>query len=79
MKRIWKAGEDCEISGGGNKTLAVVILASPNGESLAVSFDGFFHPGGAKIGGYLEMMPLVWCGDHFEDFNGCRVEIEPRS
>lgn len=67
--RIWKKGELCRLIGStGNRKDAVIILASQNGKSLAVEFDGFFNPSGG-MGGFLGMMPLMWCDDHFESFN----------
>ena len=82
---VFKFGDLCRvIDAKGNRKDAKVILASPNGQSLAVAFEGFFSPRG-QLGGFLGMMPLSWCDDHFESFDltgsseaAGTVKIEPR-
>jgi hypothetical protein len=39
---------------------AKVVLASPNGESLMLSFD-------AMLGGYAGQMPVLWVDGAFRD------------
>lgn len=87
---VFKKGDACQlIDLRGNAKAATVILASANGKSLAVQFDGFFSPLGG-MGGFLQLMPLLWVDDHFEPFAppgsspesqaeaSVSVKIEPR-
>jgi len=64
--RIWKTGERCRIACAGRTLDGFILLASPNGVSLAVEYEGILHPAG-MIGGYYLMMPLLWNGRTFRD------------
>lgn len=67
--RVWRLGERlCLVDAAGKSKDATVVLASPNGKSLAVKFDGFFNPRGG-VGGFALLMPLWWSGDSFESFD----------
>ena len=49
---------------------AVILWASGNGKSLMLGFKGF-------MGGYLQMMPLLWDGEAYRDLVESRaVEME---
>lgn len=50
---IFRTGEECRITYGGRNEPAKVLLGSPNGKSLMLSFD-------AMLGGYVGMMPVTW-------------------
>jgi hypothetical protein len=51
--RIWKKGERVWITMGDRTVDGVVLLASPNGLSLALVFE-------AILGGYAGMIPAYW-------------------
>lgn len=66
---IFKQGDACTlVDMKGRRKSATVILASTNGVSIAVQFEGLFSPQGG-IGGFLGMMPLMWTGERFESFD----------
>lgn len=55
-------GDFVTIAAHGQTKRAMVTLASPNGRSIMVMFDGgLFWPSGA--GGYAGTMPLLWTDD----------------
>jgi hypothetical protein len=64
--RVWKTGESVRITCGGRTLDGEVLLASPNGVSLAVVYEGMLNPSG-QLGGYLMMMPLLWRDGAFWD------------
>jgi hypothetical protein len=49
--RIWTTGEPCRVTCQGRSAPGVITLASKNGLSLFVSFDGFLagHVGAAPL------------------------------
>ena len=67
--KIWKTGEPCRITAGGRTVNGRIELASPNGLSVFICFDGLLDPGG-ELGGYAGGMALSWNGRAFEDLMG---------
>lgn len=53
---IWKKGQHVQITMGGRTVLGVVELVSPNGKSLALTFE-------AILCGYAGMIPASWDAD----------------
>lgn len=53
MIQDFKKGDEVTITLEGRSIDAVIVLASANGISLAVGFDGF-------LGGYVQFMPLLY-------------------
>lgn len=51
--RIWQVGDLVEVRCDGASAPGVVILASRNGRSLMLSFEGI-------VAGFLGMMPVLW-------------------
>jgi hypothetical protein len=51
--RIWKTNDRVRVTLGDRTVPGVVLLASPNGYSLALEFD-------AMLGGYAGGMPVLW-------------------
>jgi hypothetical protein len=65
-----KRGDFVWIERGEVKMRAMVTLASPNGNSLMVMFDGMFC-------GYVSMMPLLRSDGEYRDLiAGNRVKVE---
>ena len=62
--RIWKTGERLVITSGGKTLDGKVLLASSNGISLAIAYDGFLSPYPIGMGGYL---PVLWTQGAFRD------------
>lgn len=61
----------------GRRKEAKILLASENGKSLAVEFDGLF---GANNGSFLGIMPLLWSDERgqFESLaSEASVELTP--
>jgi hypothetical protein len=50
---LFKTGDRVAITLGGQSIAGVVLLASANGRSLMLEFDGV-------LGGYVGMMPILW-------------------
>lgn len=76
-KRIWKTGDRVLITSGSIrlKTAGMVAMASSNGVSLMLAFEGMVWAAGG--GAYLGMMPVMWTGEFFEDLiAGGRVDLE---
>ena len=72
----FKFGDAVRIQWCGRETVGSVILASPNGQSLMLQFDGAI--GGAGTGMYVGLMPVLWSrtGQRFFDLKeGETVEI----
>jgi hypothetical protein len=67
--RIWKTGEACQITCGGRTVEGRIELASSNGISLALTFEGVLDPGG-DLGGYAGGMAVMWNGQSFQDWAG---------
>ena len=55
-----RRGDYVEVTFEGRTLPAMVTLASENGKSLMLMFDGM-------LGGYAGMMPVLWSQDHYED------------
>ena len=53
IDRIWRKGDAVKITYAGRTVLGKVILASPNGRSLALAFD-------AMLAGWPGGMPVLW-------------------
>lgn len=72
--RIWRKGDLVVVVGSaGDRKNAVVILASENGRSLALQFEGMFNPRGG-LGGFVGMMPLLWVNGRFETFDPSGID-----
>jgi hypothetical protein len=74
---IYKKGQHVKIEMHGKTVNATVVIASPNGISLMVVFDGAL--GGVEGGIYLGMMPIMYDEDAkcFKDLiAGREVKIE---
>lgn len=61
---IRKTGDRVRVTFGGRKLDAVVVIASKNGQALAIEFDGLL---GGPNGFYVGMMPLLWRDGAFHD------------
>lgn len=70
--RIWKTGEPVRIATGGRTVDGRIELASPNGISVFITYDGFLHPAGAP-GGYLGGMAAMWNGRDYQDLAGLGI------
>jgi len=55
-----KAGDVVTVRCNSKSMRAMVMLASENGHSLMLAFDGLFH-------GYVAMMPVLWVGECYRD------------
>src|SRR5688572_3537024 len=55
---VYKKGQHVKIEMQGRSVDAIVTIASPNGVSLMVSFDGVL--GGVEGGLYVGMMPILY-------------------
>jgi len=55
--KIWKTGDEVQITMGGRTVVGRVLLASPNGRALALSFEAMLGPEGG--GAYVGMMPVL--------------------
>jgi hypothetical protein len=53
-------GDYVHVTHKGRTLIAFVALASQNGLSLMLFFDGM-------LGGYAGVMPVFWSDDHYED------------
>lgn len=74
--RIWRTGERVRITTGGRTVDGTVILASPNGRSLALGFEALLSPMGG-LGGYAGMMPVMWNEGAFRDLiQGAPVALD---
>ena len=62
----WGVGEKVVLKMDNRREPAQVILATRNGRSLAVEFDGF-------LAGYLNRMCLLWHDGAYHDLIGDRV------
>lgn len=70
---IWKRGDAVLlVCKDGEKWLAEIALASANGKSLAVTFQGM-------VAGHLNMMPLLAVrGDLYQSIiDGTQVQVRP--
>jgi hypothetical protein len=52
MESKWKKGDHVEIKHRGTSTSAVVLLASTNGRSMMLTFEGI-------VNGYIDAMPVL--------------------
>lgn len=57
----WTVGERCRLRSGRFTTEATVALASPNGRSLAVTFEKWL----TEAGLHVEGMALLWESDGY--------------
>lgn len=69
---VFQVGERCRLRCDGRELEAEVVLASGNGVSLAVSFEGI-------VRGFVGMLPALWSHQEgrFVDFSGEPVELTP--
>jgi hypothetical protein len=51
--RVWRTGEEVILRCDGRSLPARILLASPNGHSLALAFEGI-------VAGFVGMMPVLW-------------------
>jgi hypothetical protein len=58
---VYKKGQHVKIEMQGKSINATVMIASPNGVSLMVAFDGAL--GGVQGGIYMGMMPIMYDED----------------
>jgi hypothetical protein len=67
----WRHGERVAIGRDGRAVDGTIELASKNGASLMLRFDGL-------LGGYLGLMPVVWSGSCYRDLvTGADVVVDP--
>jgi hypothetical protein len=57
---LFKTGDHVGLTFESRTVKAKVVLASPNGKSLMLSFD-------ALLGGYVGQMPVIWVDGGFRD------------
>lgn len=68
----WNRGDWVNIECDGHESRAMILLASENGKSLMVGFDGM-------LGGHFGMMPVLHCEDgaYRSIVTGAEVRIKP--
>lgn len=69
--RVWRAGDVVELACEGTRSRATVVLASSNGRSLMLRFEGV-------VAGFVGMMPVRWDDDaqfFLEIAEGRRVDV----
>lgn len=65
-----KRGDFVQITHGGRRLSGMVYLASSNGRSLIIGFDGM-------LGGWVGVVPLSWTGTgYYECFHGQLFELK---
>lgn len=57
---VFKSGDRVRIQYGQQTVEGQVVIAADNGKSLALVFD-------AMLGGYVQMMPVLFDGEFFRD------------
>lgn len=74
--KIWKMGERCRIRYEGRVVEATIAMSSPNGVSLALSFEALLV--GPRGEGYMGFMPIMWIQGRWLDlFQMGEIEFLP--
>ncbi len=56
----FKEGEQVQITYNGQSVNGEILMASASGLSLTLTFNEY-------LGGYMQLMPVLWLDDHYVD------------